>query len=95
MSARDLFVSSPIPWFANHADEVIDAIANESRISRDMFRRDDIVEPSNSREYRTISGRIPPGKAIDFGGRGGRGHDSRRFLRSQRCRIRNDAYFHP
>jgi len=44
MSAQpgDYLASSPIAWFIDHANEVVDSIATESEITSDMFRRDQV-----------------------------------------------------
>ena len=60
MSARaqDLLVSSPIQWFVDHADEVIDAIANESGITHNMFRLDSVQDATLHRRIPNAAQRL-------------------------------------
>jgi hypothetical protein len=58
MNARDFLVSSPIPWFAEHADEVINAIVTESGITPDMFRRNQIYDATVRRRVPTAAQRL-------------------------------------
>lgn len=58
MYAQDLLVSSPIPWFVSHANEVIDIIASESEITHDMFRRDEVQDPTLGQRVPTAAQRL-------------------------------------